>query len=143
MLFRRLELTDLPAVAQLARGLAAHVKDPDPGLEVDDLLKATLEPSPWCECLVAVEDEAVVAFALYCRRYEAHTRQRTLWLGDLITAPDTRGRGVGHALIEALRGRARELDCIGITLEVWRENEAAIAFYDALGARRCERSRSG
>jgi GNAT superfamily N-acetyltransferase len=138
MVIRPLEIDDLPAVADLARSLAAHVGDPDPGTEIEELQQAALDKNPWCECLVAIDNETVVGFAMYCRRYEAHTRQRSLWLGDLAVLPEVRRRGFGRALIKAVRARARVLDCVGVTVDLWRENEGAMAFYDFLGAGRRE-----
>ncbi|MEY2514739.1 MAG: [ribosomal protein S18]-alanine N-acetyltransferase [bacterium] len=49
-------------------------------------------------------------------------------LGMAIVA-DARGRGGGRVLIEALIARARELGCHKVELEVWPDNERAIALY--------------
>jgi RimJ/RimL family protein N-acetyltransferase len=53
-------------------------------------------------------------------------------LGMAIVA-DARGRGGGHALLEALIARAREAGCHKLELEVWPDNERAIALYEKHG----------
>ncbi len=53
-------------------------------------------------------------------------------LGMAIVA-DARGRGGGRALMEALIARARAMDCHKIELEVWPDNERAIALYEKFG----------
>jgi RimJ/RimL family protein N-acetyltransferase len=53
-------------------------------------------------------------------------------LGMAIVA-DARGRGGGRVLIEALIARARDLGCHKLELEVWPDNERAIALYEKYG----------
>lgn len=126
---------DMPAVAELSRALAAHVLDPDPGADVAQLLQCGFAPDRWFECLVAVIRARVVGFATYGRTFEAHTRARRLWLGDLYVDPGARRRGVGRALVAAVRVRAAELGCTDINLELARGNTAGRSFYRKLGAR--------
>jgi GNAT superfamily N-acetyltransferase len=132
-LIRPAEPRDFRGIAELSRALAAVLQDPDPGGGCADLQAACSPPDPWAECLVAVSKSHVVGFVSFCRRFEAHTRQRALWIGDLVTAGDVRGEGVGTALLDAVRERARELGCAAIMLEVWRENHRAHALYARLG----------
>jgi GNAT superfamily N-acetyltransferase len=126
---------DMRAVAELSRALAAHVRDPDPGTDVAQLLRSGFAPDRWFECLVAVIRARVVGFATYGRIFEAHTRARRLWLGDLYVDPGARRQGVGRALVAALRVRATELGCTGINLELVHGNTAGRSFYRKLGAR--------
>ena len=53
-------------------------------------------------------------------------------LGMAIVA-DARGRGGGRALLEALIAGAREAGCHKVELEVWPDNERAIALYEKYG----------
>jgi GNAT superfamily N-acetyltransferase len=126
----------MEAVARLARELAFHVADPDPGAGTADLLKLGFGEGNWFDCLVAETDTCIVGFALYCKRFEAHTRSRKLWLADLVVSEQHRGRGVGRLLMEALKQRANRLGCDGIALELWAENKSALAFYEKVGALR-------
>lgn len=52
---------------------------------------------------------------------------------ELAVAPQARRRGIGRALMEAALGLARELDLPRLELDVRAWNEAAQAFFRALG----------
>ena len=126
---------DMEAVSAMARALAAHLEDSDPGDGTDALVRSGFGHEPWFECLVAeTNDEKLVGFALACRRYEAHMGRRSLWMGDLYVSPNARRTGAARALLLALAERARVLGCTHITWELWRRNEVAKAFYAELGA---------
>src|SRR5271165_1012619 len=106
MIVRQASRADMSAIAELSRELAAHVDDPDPGSEASLLSDCGFGSERWFECLVAADSDRIVGFALFCRRFEAHTRQKRLWLGDLCVTADRRGDGVGRALIAAVESRA-------------------------------------
>ena len=132
---RDAEPAEMRQVAELSRGLAADVLDPDPGADATSLSKYGFGADRWFECLVAVSETRVIGFACYCRIFEAHTRERRLWLGDLYVLPAARGKGVGGALVAALRKRADRLHCTGISLELARGNDVGRAFYAKVGAK--------
>jgi GNAT superfamily N-acetyltransferase len=119
----------------LARELAAHVQDPGPAADQAELQHLGFGPDRWFECLIAEEGDHVIGFALACKRYEAHTRQRRLWIGDLYVSPDARGAGAGRGLVDGLRALATRLHCVGLSWELWRPNSVGRRFYDSLGAR--------
>ncbi|PWE29882.1 GNAT family N-acetyltransferase [Maritimibacter sp. 55A14] len=125
---------DVPAIARLARELASHVADPDPGVETDELFRLGFREDRWFDCLVAEIGAEVVGFASYSRRFEIHTRSRRLWLGDLVVTHRCRNRGLGEALVVALRQKAVELGCDAIVLDLWADNASARAFYRKVGA---------
>jgi diamine N-acetyltransferase len=54
-------------------------------------------------------------------------------LGQLYTAPQRTGQGIGAALMEWAIGEARALGCDAIQLSVWSENTGAQAFYQRYG----------
>lgn len=124
---------DAAAIAALARELADHVADPDPGLDARAWLELGFGERRWFECLVAEIESEIIGFASYCRRFETHTLSRALWLGDLVVAWPYRRRGVGRRLISALRRRATKLECASIVVDLWRENATARMFYRRLG----------
>src|ERR1700740_774585 len=115
MRIRRALPEDIAAVTALSRALAAHVDDVDPGSDRSMLLECGFGPDLWVEFLVAEEANRIVAFALFCRIFEAHTREKRLWLGDLCVAEDRRRDGIGCALIAAVQARAAELGCARLT----------------------------
>lgn len=126
--------TDVTAIAQLARELADHVADPDPGTDTEELLNLGFGDGRWFDCVVAEIGSEIVGFALYCKRFEAHTRSRKLWLGDLVIAKRHRNRGIGEMLVDTLRKEAIALGCDGIVLELWVNNTMGRDFYVKMGA---------
>jgi GNAT superfamily N-acetyltransferase len=125
------------AVVELSRELAAHVDDPDPGSDASLLLDCGFGPDRWFECLVAEDGNCIVGFALFCRRFEAHTREKRVWLGDLCVARNQRRRGMGRALVAAVQARAAELGCAAVDLELARGNDGARSFYEHLKVVMC------
>jgi GNAT superfamily N-acetyltransferase len=129
---------DMATVAALSRELAAHVNDPDPPCDPSLLVGCGFGPDQWFECLVAEERNCIIGFALFCRRFEAHTREKRLWLGDLCVAHDRRRDGIGRALVTAVQARAAELGCAAVDFELARGNDVARSFYRHLNAATCE-----
>jgi GNAT superfamily N-acetyltransferase len=54
------------------------------------------------------------------------------YLQDLFTAPDSRGRGVGHALIEAVADWARQRGCYRLYWHTRATNAVARRLYDSV-----------
>ncbi len=55
---------------------------------------------------------------------------------SLYVAPSARGRGIGKALYEAIEPKAKEMGLCNIVSLITAENEASLAFHDALGFER-------
>jgi ribosomal protein S18 acetylase RimI-like enzyme len=138
MVIREAGTNDYPRVMELARALARHVEDPDPGGSADEVGATACGSHPWFECLVAEVNGVIVGFVSFCRRLEMHLLRRSLWIGDLFTVEDARSQGIGRALLAAVASRGLALGCHSIVLEVWRHNSLALAFYERLGARRMD-----
>src|SRR3954447_5337263 len=137
MKIRQASPEDMAAVAGLSRVLAAHVNDPDPGSDVSLLLDGGFGPDRWFECLVAEDGNRIVGFALFCRRFEAHTREKRVWLGDLCVAEDRRRDGIGRALVAAVQAHAAKSSCTAVDFELARGNDLARSFYKSLKAMVC------
>lgn len=52
---------------------------------------------------------------------------------DIVTRHGHRGRGIGQALLQWAEGRARQLGCCKLTLEVLSNNTPAMASYERAG----------
>lgn len=77
--------------------------------------------------LVMESEKQVVA---YCGLYQA------LDEGEIVrvaTRPESRGRGYGHQLVEALISQARERQVTRFVLEVRKSNLPALKLYQGLG----------
>ena len=138
MVIRKAGMNDYAQVMPLARALARHVGDPDPGNSDVEARAASGGSHPWFECLVAEVDERIVGFVSFCRRFEIHLLRRSLWIGDLFTLEEVRGQGIAKALLAAVASHGLTLGCDSIVLEVWRHNRLALDFYERMGARRVD-----
>ncbi|MDO5137924.1 MAG: GNAT family N-acetyltransferase [Oscillospiraceae bacterium] len=57
----------------------------------------------------------------------------TLYIDDLCVDENCRGMHIGEALYRYVLDFARESGCYNVTLNVWRGNESARGFYEAMG----------
>jgi GNAT superfamily N-acetyltransferase len=131
--------TDVPVILEFIRGLAAYEQLLDEVEATEEKLRATLFPPegrPAAECVLALEDETPAGFALFFTNYSTFLAQPGLYLEDLFVVPDRRGRGIGKALLLHLARLANRRGCGRMEWSVLDWNQPAIAFYEALGARR-------
>ncbi|MFF1632914.1 GNAT family N-acetyltransferase [Leifsonia sp. NPDC058248] len=85
--------------------------------------------------LVAIEGERLVGLAHFREFARPLEGDRGLFLDDLYVADENRGKGVGHALIEAVRQRAVER---GLGVVQWitaHDNRTAQNVYDSVASR--------
>ena len=61
------------------------------------------------------------------------TDRKTLYIDDICVDETSRGQHVGTALYTYVKEWAREAGCYNVTLNVWRCNAGAMAFYEAMG----------
>jgi GNAT superfamily N-acetyltransferase len=125
---------DADVIVGMARALALAVGDPPPILDAQSLLKWAIGQDRWGDCLVAQGEAGLLGYVLFCRRFEAHTAERRLWIADLFVSPEARAAGVGQRLMQEVARRAVAQSCEGLCWDVWRENRSGEAFYRKLGA---------
>ncbi|HEX6141552.1 MAG TPA: GNAT family acetyltransferase [Geminicoccaceae bacterium] len=77
--------------------------------------------------LVALDGERVIGTVM--AGYDGHRG----WLYAVAVHPEARRTGVGRRLVEAAEDRLRGRGCIKLNLQVRAGNDAAAAFYEALG----------
>ncbi|MCC8160382.1 MAG: GNAT family N-acetyltransferase [Oscillospiraceae bacterium] len=58
---------------------------------------------------------------------------KTLYIDDFCVDEKIRGKHVGTAIYEYVKGYAREIGCYNLTLNVWACNESAARFYEKQG----------
>ena len=87
---------------------------------------------------VATEDDNKVSGYAFCvlKSVDFATTMhpcKTLFIDDFCVDGSARGRGIGKALFDYAKERAKELGCRDITLAVWEGNSGAREFYCKMG----------
>ena len=126
---------DVPAIVSLIRDLAAYEKQPDdchadPGLLEEHLFGE----KKFAEVVLAERSGETVGFALFFHNYSTWLSRPGLYLEDLFVRPDSRGLGIGEALLARLATLAVSRGCGRMEWSVLTWNEPAIGFYLRLGA---------
>ena len=86
---------------------------------------------------VATLDGVVVGYA-FCV-FQTHenspslTNIKTLYIDDLCVDETMRGKGIGKLLYDYVLQFAKERGCYNVTLNVWADNQSAVAFYNKIG----------
>ena len=93
---------------------------------------------PCFEAMLAFDGEEAVGLAVFFYEFSTWRGQRGVYVQDLYVSPDTRGRGLGRRLIEAVRQHAAAQGARYVKLTVHDRNPAALAFYHAMGFQSCE-----
>lgn len=127
--------SDVDAVVALVHDLAAYEREPESCLlTADQLHRALFGPAPALFGHVAEVDREVVGTALWFLNFSTWRGVHGIYLEDLYVRPETRGRGLGKALLTTL---AEECVARGYGRLEWSVldwNEPSIGFYTSLGA---------
>jgi GNAT superfamily N-acetyltransferase len=131
---------DVPAIADLIRGLAHYEKLEQEVTLTEELLSKNLfGPHKYAETLIAEEDQSPtgkpIGFALFFHNFSTFLALPGIYLEDLFVVPEHRGRGVGRALLKELARIAVERGCGRLEWSVLDWNREAIGFYERLGAK--------
>ena len=124
MRIRRFHPTDAEAVVAL--WVACDLTRPWNDAHAD--IERKLADSPE---LFLVGEEAEVVVGSVMAGYDGHRG----WINYLAVSPAAQGRGLGRALMAAAEDRLASLGCAKINLQVRDGNDAAGAFYIAIGYR--------
>jgi GNAT superfamily N-acetyltransferase len=90
------------------------------------------DPAHEVNAIVAVVDDAVVGFAHHREFARPSSGKRGLYLDDLFTRADVRGKGVGRALINHLGEMAQERGFNKVRWITAVDNHTAQGLYDTL-----------
>lgn len=133
---RSAEARDVPAIAELIRGLARFEKlEHEVSMTEERLTKNLFGPHRFAETLLAEEAGIPVGFALFFHNFSTFLALPGIYLEDLFVVPEQRGRGIGRALLKHLARIAVERGCGRLEWSVLDWNRDAIGFYEGLGAR--------
>jgi GNAT superfamily N-acetyltransferase len=99
-----------------------------------ELTKTLFCEHPKVFALIAEDNGEPCGFALYFFNYSTFLGRHGLYLEDLYVREDSRGGGIGKALLARLAAIAEDHNCGRIEWWVLDWNEPSIAFYKTLGA---------
>ena len=126
---------DVPVILELIHDLAIYEKEPHAVKNTVAALEQNLfGANPAIFAHVAVESGAVQGFALWFLNYSTWEGVHGIYLEDLYVRPETRGKGMGKALLRTLAEIAVERGYARVEWCVLNWNEPSIRFYDSLGA---------
>ncbi len=101
--------------------------------DVLDRLIPGLRAHPTTLILIAWAGAEPIGIATCFVGFSTFYARPVINIHDLAVVPQYRGRGIGRQLLEAVAGKARELGCCKVTLEVHEENTRAKQMYEAAG----------
>ncbi len=124
-------------LAPLLETYAAEMRDtlagsrPARGVDAAAMLAADART----EVLAAIEDDVLIAFAIFFDLPEAVFARRCGALDDLFVRPDRRGRGLARTMIDALCALGRERHWSHLRWIVPEGDRGAIALYERIAER--------
>ncbi|MCB6367201.1 GNAT family N-acetyltransferase [Intestinibacillus massiliensis] len=134
MVIRRFTPDDRQAYLGLAAAFYADgdaVDHPVPAHHAARTFDALMAGTPYADAFLAEEGGAPLGFILLAITWSNEAGGLTVWVEELLTLPQARGKGVGRALLdqarEAYPGANR------FRLEVTRDNARAIRLYESIG----------
>ncbi|MEL7429888.1 MAG: GNAT family N-acetyltransferase [Pseudomonadota bacterium] len=99
--------------------------------ETDDLWQRLMQTNPdGPVCLVAEDGDTLLGFTHYLFHGTTWSARKRIYLNDLFTAEQARGRGVGRALIEAVYQAADEAKAESVYWLTQDFNKPGRALYD-------------
>ena len=123
--------SDTDNIVQLVGKLAAHHGD-DVALTSEDLARDAFGERPWIYVLVAEADGELIGYAALCGLIQLQFGTRGLDMHHLFIEGRFRGRGVGTALVDACKTKAKALSCRYLSVGTHPDNHEVQAFYEAL-----------
>jgi GNAT superfamily N-acetyltransferase len=126
---------DVPLILQFIRDLAIYEKLEHKVIATEETVRRTLFGNPrFAEVVFAEVDGKEVGFALFFHNYSTFLGQPGIYLEDLFVKPESRGHGIGKALLAHLAKLAKERGCGRLEWAVLDWNTPSINFYKSLGA---------
>ena len=91
---------------------------------VQENLISGLKETPNSLIFLAYDGDKPIGVANCFIGYSTFYAKKLINIHDLGVEPNSRGKGIGKALIGAVSNKAKELDCCKVTLEVLENNPA-------------------
>ncbi len=114
---------------ELVNELALYERAPqEVTVTLDHFIESGFGDNPVWWAFVAEEDGIVNGMALYYIRYSTWKGQK-MYLEDILVTEESRGKGIGSLLMNALINEAKEKNFKGLTWQILNWNEPALNFY--------------
>jgi GNAT superfamily N-acetyltransferase len=127
--------SDVPLILEMIRELAEYERLSHLVACTEDMLREALFGArPMAEVILGRVYANPAAYALYFYTFSTFLGRRGLYLEDIFVRPAYRRRGYARALLIHLGRLAKEKGCARFEWRVLDWNEAAIRFYEELGA---------
>jgi GNAT superfamily N-acetyltransferase len=127
-------IKDVTLLRTLIRELADYEHELDMvAITEADLARDGFGPQPKFHALIAEWDAQPAGYALFFDFYSTW-RGRQMFLEDLFVREAFRGRKIGRGLLAAVARIAEREGCHALRWEVLNWNQAAVKFYESLGA---------
>ena len=121
----------LAMVDAYSRDSMGDAKPLDP--DVRARLIPGLQKHPTTLVFLAFAGDQAVGAAVCFIGFSTFAAKPLINIHDFVVLSALRGKGVGRRLLEAIEGKARELGCCKVTLEVMDNNHRALRMYQAAG----------
>ncbi len=126
---------DVPLILSLIKALAEYEKLLHEVVATEQGLQESLfGTTPVAHVIIGEIDGEAAGFALYFLNYSTFLGRPGIYLEDLFVLPESRGTGLGKALILHLAKKAYHEGFGRMDWAVLNWNTPAIQFYDSLGA---------
>ncbi len=126
---------DVPDLIRLIKELADYEREPDAvKISADQLSTLLFGPDPRVYALVAEHEQRVMGMAIYFLNFSTWEGKLGIYLEDLYVSPETRGTGLGKALLQSLAAIAVVRNYARFEWAVLDWNQPALDFYHGLGA---------
>ncbi|SNT10612.1 GNAT family N-acetyltransferase [Pseudomonas segetis] len=126
---------DMPLILTLVAELAEYEKLGDQiTSDPEEFANHLFGPRPYAEVLIGELDGQANGFALFFHNFSTFLGKPGIYLEDLYVRSETRGSGLGKALLSTLAKLAVDRGCRRLEWSVLDWNEPAIGFYKQLGA---------
>ena len=132
--FRYTEEKDAALILEFIRELADYEHMPDQVVATEALLKEWIFEKKKAEVIFAMDNGREVGFALFFHNFSTFLGRAGLYLEDLFVKPDSRGKGIGTAILKQLARIALERGCGRLEWYCLDWNKPSIDFYLSLGA---------
>ena len=132
--FRFAKAEDFSAVLDLASQLATHIEAPIPPLTPAQFETYFLSPGAPMRLLLAIREKQVLGMISWTITHELYSAETRVYISDVSVARESRGQGIGAALMSQVKAWARAHGASKLGWEVWYRNFEAKAFYENLGA---------